>query len=67
MTIIAIKKRLGLQRIISEGVRMSIVTQQVNFKELSFLALFSLIFGSMMGSGVFDIPQNVSHQAGAFR
>lgn len=34
-------------------------------KELSGIALFALIFGSMMGSGVFDIPQNVAHQAGA--
>ena len=32
-------------------------------KDLSFLALFALIFGSMMGSGVFDIPQNVAHRA----
>jgi arginine:ornithine antiporter / lysine permease len=32
-------------------------------KDLSFVALFSLIFGSMMGSGVFDIPQNVAHKA----
>lgn len=35
-----------------------------NIKDLSFVALFSLIFGSMMGSGVFDIPQNLSHGAG---
>lgn|SRR6185437_14221097 len=35
-----------------------------NIKDLSFVALFSLIFGSMMGSGVFDIPQNISHGAG---
>lgn len=34
-----------------------------NLKELSFIALFSLIFGSMMGSGVFDVPQNVSSGA----
>lgn len=33
-------------------------------KDLSFIALFSLIFGSMMGSGVFDIPQNISNGAG---
>lgn len=33
-------------------------------KELSFIALFSLIFGSMMGSGVFDIPQNIAHKSG---
>ncbi len=33
-------------------------------KDLSFIALFSLIFGSMMGSGVFDIPENISHSAG---
>lgn len=31
--------------------------------QLSFLALFSLIFGSMMGSGVFDIPMNVANRA----
>jgi arginine:ornithine antiporter/lysine permease len=36
-----------------------------SMKDLSFFALFSLIFGSIMGSGVFDIPQNVAHQAGA--
>lgn len=33
-------------------------------RDLSFIALFSLIFGSMMGSGVFDIPENISHNAG---
>lgn len=37
---------------------------KINIKELTFFALFSLIFGSMMGSGVFDIPQNVAHKAG---
>lgn len=36
----------------------------VNKKDLSFVALFSLIFGSMMGSGVFDIPENISNGAG---
>ncbi|TXH55926.1 MAG: amino acid permease [Bacteroidia bacterium] len=36
----------------------------VAIKDLSFVALFSLIFGSMMGSGVFDIPQNIAHRAG---
>ena len=36
-----------------------------NMQELSFLSLFALMFGSMMGSGVFDIPQNMEHQAGA--
>lgn len=35
-----------------------------DIRDLSFVALFSLIFGSMMGSGVFDIPQNISHGAG---
>ena len=35
-----------------------------NIKDLSFIALFSLIVGSMMGSGVFDVPQNVAHKAG---
>jgi arginine:ornithine antiporter / lysine permease len=39
-------------------------TSGTNIKDLSFVALFSLIFGSMMGSGVFDIPQNISHGAG---
>ena len=34
-------------------------------KDLTFFALFSLTFGSMMGSGVFDIPQNMSHRSGA--
>jgi arginine:ornithine antiporter / lysine permease len=33
------------------------------FKDLSFIALFSLLFGSMMGSGVFDIPMNIAHKA----
>ena len=31
-----------------------------------FVALFSLIVGSMMGSGVFDVPQNVAHGAGSY-
>jgi arginine:ornithine antiporter / lysine permease len=35
----------------------------INLKDLSFVALFSLMFGSMMGSGVFDIPQNIAHNA----
>jgi arginine:ornithine antiporter/lysine permease len=39
-------------------------TTKTDIKDLSFVALFSLIFGSMMGSGVFDIPQNISHGAG---
>ena len=34
-------------------------------KDLTFFALFSLTFGSIMGSGVFDIPQNISNRAGA--
>lgn len=38
--------------------------QKANIKDLSFVALFSLIVGSMMGSGVFDVPQNVAHKAG---
>lgn len=38
--------------------------QKNNIKDLSCLALFSLIFGSIMGSGVFDLPQNISHGAG---
>jgi arginine:ornithine antiporter/lysine permease len=42
----------------------NIKTTATNIKDLSFVALFSLIFGSMMGSGVFDIPQNISHGAG---
>jgi arginine:ornithine antiporter/lysine permease len=40
-------------------------SQSINIRDLSCFALFSLIFGSMMGSGVFDIPQNVAHKAGA--
>ena len=39
-------------------------TSKAQLKDLSFVALFSLIVGSMMGSGVFDVPQNVAHQAG---
>ena len=34
-------------------------------KDLTFFALFSLTIGSMMGSGVFDIPQNMTHRSGA--
>lgn len=37
----------------------------VDFKDLTFFALFSLTFGSIMGSGVFDIPQNIANRAGA--
>lgn len=33
-------------------------------RDLTFFALFSLTFGSMMGSGVFDIPQNMANRAG---
>ncbi|MBP9743066.1 MAG: amino acid permease [Burkholderiales bacterium] len=40
------------------------VQQKPQLKDLSFIALFSLIFGSIMGSGVFDIPQNIAHGAG---
>lgn len=36
----------------------------ISIKDLSFVALFALIFGSMMGSGVFDIPQNIAYGAG---
>ncbi len=36
-----------------------------SMQELSFIALFALMFSSMMGSGVFDIPQNMAHKAGA--
>jgi arginine:ornithine antiporter/lysine permease len=32
--------------------------------ELSFMSLFALIFGSMVGSGVFDIPQNIAYKSG---
>jgi arginine:ornithine antiporter/lysine permease len=39
--------------------------QGVNVKDLTFFALFSLTFGSMMGSGVFDIPQNIANRSGA--
>ena len=37
----------------------------LNVKDLTFFALFSLTFGSMMGSGVFDIPQNIANRSGA--
>ena len=40
-------------------------TTNSKMKDLSFFALFSLTFGSMMGSGVFDIPQNIANRAGA--
>jgi arginine:ornithine antiporter/lysine permease len=36
----------------------------ISTQELSYFALFTLIFGSMMGSGVFDIPQNMAHKSG---
>ncbi len=39
--------------------------QNVDYKDLTFFALFSLTFGSMMGSGVFDIPQNIANRSGA--
>ncbi|TXI91367.1 MAG: amino acid permease [Neisseriales bacterium] len=39
--------------------------QGVDVKDLTFFALFSLTFGSMMGSGVFDIPQNIANRSGA--
>ncbi len=39
--------------------------QSVGVKDLTFFALFSLTFGSMMGSGVFDIPQNIANRSGA--
>lgn len=39
-------------------------TKNGNLRDLSCIALFALIFGSMMGSGVFDIPENISNQSG---
>jgi arginine:ornithine antiporter/lysine permease len=39
--------------------------QGADYKDLTFFALFSLTFGSMMGSGVFDIPQNIANRSGA--
>ena len=38
---------------------------KADIKDLTFFALFSLTFGSIMGSGVFDIPQNIANRAGA--
>ena len=40
-------------------------TNNADFKDLTFFALFSLTFSSIMGSGVFDIPQNIANRAGA--
>lgn len=40
-------------------------SDKIDLKDLTFFALFSLTFGSMMGSGVFDIPQNIANRAGA--
>lgn len=40
-------------------------TQITKVKDLTFFALFSLTFGSMMGSGVFDIPQTIANRSGA--
>lgn len=39
------------------------MNQNISTKELGTIALFSLIFGSMMGSGVFDIPENITHDS----
>ena len=39
--------------------------EKINVRDLSFVGSFSLIVGSMMGSGVFDVPQNVAHGAGS--
>lgn len=36
----------------------------VNTQQLSCFAIFSLVVGSMMGAGIFDIPQNLTHHAG---
>lgn len=40
------------------------IPNKINLKELTFFGLFSLTFGSMVGSGIFDIPQNIAHKAG---
>ena len=39
--------------------------QSSKTQDLRFFALFALTFGAMMGSGVFDIPQNIANHAGA--
>ncbi|MCX8514546.1 MAG: amino acid permease, partial [Burkholderiales bacterium] len=39
-------------------------SKATKISELSFMSLFALIFGSMVGSGVFDIPQNISYKSG---
>ncbi|MBP9742605.1 MAG: amino acid permease [Burkholderiales bacterium] len=44
---------------------MSGRSSSANSKDLTYFALFSLTFCSMMGSGVFDIPQNIANRAGA--
>lgn len=35
-----------------------------NHHKLSFFAIFSLVVGSLMGAGIFDIPQNIAHSSG---
>ena len=42
-----------------------ITNSTIDMKDLTFFALFSLTFGSMMGSGIFDIPQNIASKSGA--
>lgn len=44
---------------------MAAKAPSAGMKDLTFFALFSLTFGSMMGSGVFDIPQNIANRSGA--
>ncbi len=39
------------------------MTNTISHK-LSFIAIFSLIVGSLMGAGIFDIPQNIAHSSG---
>ena len=40
------------------------MTNNNSFKTLTFFSLFSLIISSIIGSGIFDLPQNIAHESG---
>ncbi|MCC2626279.1 MAG: arginine-ornithine antiporter [Burkholderiales bacterium] len=44
--------------------KSQVAQENGGIKDLTFFALFCLLFSSMMGSGVFDIPRNIAHSAG---
>ncbi|MCC2645726.1 MAG: arginine-ornithine antiporter, partial [Burkholderiales bacterium] len=58
---------MAIKNISKERTMMALnlaASDKAGIKDLTFFALFSLLFSSMMGSGVFDIPRNVAHSAG---